>query len=101
MLLNIKFYPNFKQVVWKEKQDRIVVKANARENSKRTPYDYKVGSYAYILRDEHYRKLEGDKLGPYEVTEVFTNGTVRIQKGFVNECISSCIFSFSKGIHLF
>ncbi len=86
MLLNIKFHPNFKQV-WKEKQDRIL-KDNARENSKRTPYDYKVGSYAYILRDGNYRKLEGDKLGPYEVTEVFTNGTVRIQKGIVNERIN-------------
>ena len=27
-------------------------------------------------------------LGPYEVTEVFTNGNVRIQRGAVNERIN-------------
>ena len=41
-----------------------------------------------MLRDGNYHKLEGDKLGPYRVTEVFTNNTVRIQKGIMNERIN-------------
>ena len=83
MLLDIAYVPDY-QSVWANKQKRINYD-NARENSKRTPHDYRVGEMAYILRDGNYRKLEGDKLGPYRITEVFTNGTVRIQKGAVNE----------------
>jgi hypothetical protein len=86
MLLDLKYEPNYQQV-WADKQRRINYD-NIRENSKRTQYDYKVGGYAYVLRDGNYRKLEGDKQGPYRITEVFTNGTVRIQKGIVNERIN-------------
>jgi hypothetical protein len=86
MLLDIAFEPNY-QNTWAKKQKRINYD-NARENSKRVAHDYKVGDYAYILRDGNYRKLEGDKQGPYRITEVFTNGTVRIQKGIVNERIN-------------
>ena len=83
MLLDLKFDPNYKQM-WSQKQKRILYN-NARENSKRISHDYKVGKYAYILKDGQYRKLEGDKKGPFRITEVFSNGTVRLQKGFVNE----------------
>ena len=83
MLLDITYVPNY-QNTWQRKQKRINYD-NIRENSKRVSHDYKVGEYAYILRDGNYRKLEGDKQGPYPITEVFTNGTVRIQKGIVNE----------------
>ena len=83
MLLDIKFEPNY-EVMWQRKQKRINYD-NIRENTKRVSHDYQVDDYAYILRDGHYRKLEGDKLGPYRITDVYTNGTVRIQKGRVNE----------------
>ena len=86
MLLNIKFEPNY-QTIWQQKQTRINYD-NIRENNKRVSHDYKVNDHAYILRDGHYRKLEGDKLGPFRITEIFTNGTVRIQKGLVNERIN-------------
>ena len=86
MLLNIGFEPNYEQV-WERKQRRINYD-NVRENAKRVNHTYSVGDYAYVLRDGIYRKLEGDKLGPYRVTEVFTNNTVRIQKGIVNERIN-------------
>ena len=86
MLLNIGFEPNYEQV-WAQKQRRINYD-NVGENAKRVNHTYSVGDYAYVLRDGIYRKLEGDKLGPYRVTEVFTNNTVRIQKGIVNERIN-------------
>jgi hypothetical protein len=86
MLLDIKFHPDYKQV-WVDKQNRINLD-NARENSKRVSHDYAIGDYAYIVKDGVYRKLEGDKEGPYRVTQVFTNGTVRLQKGIVNERIN-------------
>jgi hypothetical protein len=86
MLLNIGFEPNYEQV-WERKQRRINYD-NVRENAKRFNHTYSVGDYAYVLRDGNYRKLEGDKLGPYRVTEVFTNNTVQIQKGIMNERIN-------------
>ena len=44
-----------------------------------------IDEYVYILKDGQYRKLEGDKQGPFQITEVFSNGTVRLQKGVVSE----------------
>ena len=83
MLLDLKFEPNYHQM-WAQKQKRINYD-NVRENSKRASYDYKVDGYAYIVRDGQYRKLEGDKQGPFRITEVFSNGTLRLQKGVVSE----------------
>ena len=48
-------------------------------------HDYMVDDYAYIIRDGNYRKLEGDEQGPYRITEVLTNDTVRLKKGITNE----------------
>ena len=45
---------------------------NVHENAKRVNHTYLVGGYAYVLWDGIYHKLEGDKLGLYCVTEVFT-----------------------------
>jgi hypothetical protein len=83
MLLDLKFEPNYHQM-WAQKQKRINYD-NVRENSKRASYDYKVDGYAYIVKDGQYRKLEGDKQGPFRITEVFSNGTLRLQKGVVSE----------------
>ena len=58
---------------------------DVRENSKRASHDYKVDEYVYIIRDGQYRKLKGDKQGPFQITEVFSNGTVQLQKGVVRE----------------
>ena len=63
--------------------------ANKRENSKRIDYDYKVGQKAYIVNTDIHRKLNGPKKGPYlKITEVYTNGNVRLQRGAVNERIN-------------
>ena len=58
------------------------------ENSKCTPHHYQVDHFAYIIRDGVYHKLEGNKLGPYYIMEVFTNHTIQIQKGIVNKFIN-------------
>ena len=61
---------------------------NIHENSKRAKHTYQVNDYVYVIKDGVYRKLEGDKEGPYRVTEVYSNNTIRIQKGIVNERIN-------------
>ena len=85
MLLDINFQQNYKEM-WLRKQ-KLINYNNKRENEKRVEYDCKVGHYGYILRDGNYRKLEGDKLVPFRITQVHTNGSVIIQGGIVNEQI--------------
>ena len=86
MLFNITTLADWKKLS-SQKQDS-VDKANLRENQKRTDYDYEVGQKVYIKQDGVHRKLERPKTGPFEITDVYTNGTVRIQRGHVNERIN-------------
>ena len=61
---------------------------NKQEKSKRIKYDYAVGNQAYVIIQSIKRKLYDTKKGPYPITQVCTNGTVRIQRGSVNERIN-------------
>jgi hypothetical protein len=56
---------------------------NRRENSSRINHDYKVGGDKVLLKKpgKHIRKLESPRTGPNTVTAIYTNGTLRIQKG--------------------
>jgi hypothetical protein len=62
---------------------------NRRENDSRIIHDYKVGDRILLKKPgKHIRKLEGPRTGSHTVTAVYTNGTVRIQKGNVNERVN-------------
>jgi hypothetical protein len=51
--------------------------------------DYKVGDKILLKKPgKHLRKLEAPRTGPHTVTEKYINGTVRIQKGKVNERVN-------------
>ena len=86
MLFNLKTLINWKELSIKKQQ--LVDKANLRENKNRIDYDYKVDQKVYIKTDDIQRKMNCPKMGPFKITEVFTNGTVRIQRGHVNERIN-------------
>lgn len=86
MMFNIKSLVNWKEL--SIKKQALVDKANLRENQKRVDYDYQVDNKVYIIKDGIYRKLDAPKLGPFRITDVYTNGTVRIQRGNVNERIN-------------
>jgi hypothetical protein len=59
---------------------------NRRENASRTTHDYKVGDKVLLKKPgKHLRKLEAPRTGPHTVTAIYSNGTLRIQKGNVNE----------------
>ena len=86
MVFNMKTIINWKDI--SERKQAQVDKDNLRENKKRIDYDYQIGSQVYVTVDGIKRKLDAPKTGPFPITEVFTNGTVRIQKGRVNERIN-------------
>lgn len=69
------------------KQKRILMD-NRRENSKRIKYTHRPGTQVYVTDFDVKRKLER-KTGPYTVTQVFTNGTIEIQRSpIVKEVLS-------------
>ena len=67
-----------------------VQRDNIRENNKRIAHEYAVGDKVYVVRDKNEvrRKMSAPKMGPYEVTDIYDNGTVRIQRDNVNERIN-------------
>lgn len=83
MLFDLKFKPNRKYGLG----NRSIDKDNVQGISKRASNDYKENKYVYIFLDGKYHKLEGDKQEPPTklIMEVFTNGTIRLQKGVMNK----------------
>jgi hypothetical protein len=62
---------------------------NRRENASRISHDYKVGDKLILKKPgKHLRTLEAPRTGPHNVAAIYTNGTVRIQKGKVNERVN-------------
>ena len=60
---------------------------HVRGNAKQVTHDYAIGDQVYVEMTGIYRKLDYQKQVSYRITEVFTNGTVQVQRGKVNERI--------------
>ena len=69
------------------KQDIINVN-NRKENAKRIEHKYRVGEKVLLEKAELISKLSAPRTGPYRITHTHTNGTVRIQRGAVNERVN-------------
>jgi phosphopantothenoylcysteine synthetase/decarboxylase len=81
MIHNIAFRENWDRIQkWKQK---IINKSNQKENrsKSRIPYEYKVGDQVLLEKPGIFRKLSTPLTGTYPVTNVYKNGTIRIQKG--------------------
>jgi hypothetical protein len=86
MIHNIAFRANWDQIQ-KRKQD-IINKSNQKENKSRIPYEYKVGAQVLVETPGILQKLSTPCTGPYPVTNIYKNGTIRIQKGIVSERVN-------------
>ena len=84
--MSMAHHANWREITHRKQHQ--VDKDNRRENTKRVPRDYVIGDRVYVIRDGIYRKLEGPHQGPYVITQVYANGTVRIQRGAINERIN-------------
>lgn len=71
----------------KRRQD-LVDQSAAKENAKRVDFDYAVGQKVILRKDGVLRKAEQKYEGPFTITQVHTNGTVRIQRGSLSERLS-------------
>jgi len=74
--------------VIKRNKQRLINKNNERENSTRVDYDYTVGDEVLIIQTDIQRKLDEPMQGPFNITKVYTNGTVEIARGSLLERIN-------------
>ena len=60
---------------------------DVRENDKQVMHEYAIDNQVYVKIIGIYQKLDYKKQGPNRITEVFTNGTFRVQWVQVNKRI--------------
>ena len=64
----------------KDRKKRIIKQNNKKENAKRIPHTYQIGDKV-VVEQQPGRKHGSDLYkGPYEVSQVFNNGTVRLKQ---------------------
>ena len=86
MLFDIPYVADWNDI-GRRRQEQ-VESTNKRENKSRLPHDYAIGHKILIHKDGILRKAETKYEGPYTVTQVYCNGTVRIQRGSISERIN-------------
>jgi transposase InsO family protein len=84
-ILNIKHISNWEHI--RQRKQTRINENNKRENKSRRAHTYSLGDKILVkARKNSKHELEYD--GPYEITQVNDNGTVRFQKGIVNDVIN-------------
>jgi hypothetical protein len=87
MVLPIKFMADWGAI--KQQRQKEMGRNDRRENSSRINHDYKVGDKILLKKPgKHIQKLEAPRTGIYTVTAIYTNRTLHIQKGKVNERVN-------------
>ena len=82
-ILNVKHEANWKII--KERKQKLINKGNERENKNRIAHKYKVGDKV-LLKNAWKTKFNQDAyIGPYTITTVRNNGTIRARKGRVTD----------------
>ena len=84
-ILNVKHISNWEHI--RQRKQIRINENNKRENESRRVHNYSLGDKILVTaRKKSKHELNYD--GPYEITQVNDNGTVRYQKGIVNDVIN-------------
>ena len=83
MLFDIPYIADWNQIG--KRRQTLVDQSCAKTNKRRIDFDYAVGQKVLLTQDGIPRKLEDKNNGPFVITQVHCNGTVRIQRGTINE----------------
>ena len=86
MLFDITYLADWTQI--RERRQEQVDRSDARESSSQIEFGYKIGNKVLIIQEGNNHKAEDKIKGPYVITEVLCNGTVRIQHGIISERIN-------------
>ena len=85
MLLDIPYIADWTAIG--NRRQASVDQMNTRKNLWRVDFDYAVGQKVLLKKDSILQKAEDKYVGPYNVTQVHMNGTIRIQRGTMSERI--------------
>jgi hypothetical protein len=85
MLLNTQFTADWTAI--KARKQELIRKNNVIENSKRIPHTYREGDQV-MLENHRANKYEQPYDGPFVITKVHTNGTVRLRMGAVTDTVN-------------
>ena len=77
-LLNVSFQADWEYI--KERKQRLIVQNNKRENATRCEHTYSVGDRVMVKQDPHRKHGQPQYAGPYTVSQVNDNGTVKLTK---------------------
>ena len=85
MIFNIKHVADWEAIT--QHKQKVINDNNTQENAKCINHSYKI--HDKVLLEHHdAQKYESPYLGPFEVTDVFTNGTVTIKNRAVYEHVN-------------
>ena len=88
-ILNVKHVTDWEHINEHKQRTSRMNYNNKRENAKRLDHNYEVGDQVLVKNRKH-SKHEQEYIGPYKVAHVNNNGTIRYQKGIVNDTINIC-----------
>ena len=80
--IDVRFEADWQYI--KERRQHVIHQNNMRENSKRTPYTYKVGDLVMVEQHQHRKYGQPRFDGPYRVDDVNDNGTLRLRHDTAN-----------------
>ena len=86
MLLPIQLKTDWARI--RQRKQDIINANNKKENAKRIEHEYRVGEKVLLEKPGLISKLSAPRTGPYRITETYANGTVRIQRGIINERVN-------------
>jgi len=86
MVLSLPFRANWAAI--REHKQKLIDKGVKRENKSRVDYTYRIGDQVLYKVLGINPKMDQPRVGPYRVTSVYKNGTVKIQRGAVAEVIN-------------
>ena len=86
-ILNIKHITNWEHI--RQQKQKRINENNKRENTHRRVHNYVIDN-TILIRRKKKSKHEKEYEGPYTITQVNDNGTVRFQKEIVNNVTNIC-----------
>ena len=87
-ILNIKHVADWEHI--RQRKKLRINHNNKRENMRRNNHQYKVGDKILVKRKKN-SKHELEFMGPFPITQINDNDTVRFQKGIINDATNILI----------
>ena len=91
MILNTPIIAGWEAI--KLRRHKMIYKNNQIENKYLKPHIYRIG-YKVLVRNKKVNKYEEPYIGPYPITQLWTNVNVTIRQGAVQERINISLLTF-------